>query len=277
MILFYIKTIFLGILEGLTEFIPVSSTAHLLIFQNLIHFDSATKNVFVIFIQLGAILAVCYEYKALLFGKIINLFKFNDKEEQKKSFNFAKNILIAILPFGIGGLLLYDQIKSLFDNKHIFLIIGITLILGGFAFLLTEKTYNKKDAKITNIDQIGFKESLYIGLFQLLSFIPGISRSGATIVGGLKSNLNRKIATEFSFFLAIPVMFGAVMFDLYKNWSIIHTNNLITMMIGFIFAYITSLIIIRWVINYIQNKTFNIFAKYRIIFGSVCVLYYILA
>ena len=284
MILFYIKAFILGIIEGLTEFIPVSSTAHLLVLGDLLQFNTNVKNIFVIVIQLGAILAVCYEYKKIIFKSIFGALRPSSNKEQKTSINFILSIIVALIPFGVVGFAFYPTIKAIFNSQYLLLIIGSALIIGGLILLRFEKEKKQRPAiekikdktnEIHDIFQIPLKKSFAIGLFQLLAMIPGTSRSAATIIGGLSCNLSRKTATEFSFLLAIPTMFGAVFYDLYKSWTTINSNELLIIFIGFVTAYISALFVIRWAIRYIEHHSFKIFAKYRIMAGLGCYLYFL--
>lgn len=272
MIILYIKAIVLGILEGLTEFIPVSSTGHLLIFSDLFKFDIPSKDLFIIVIQLGAILAVCYEYRQKLLDTLLGLFS-SKKKDSEKAWHFATSLLIAFIPSLIAGLLFYKNIKSIFTSDYMLLIIGSSLIIGGFIFLIVEKFHKKFEVK--TVDKISLKKSFIIGLFQTISMIPGVSRSGATIVGGLTSKLDRKTATEFSFFLAIPTMFAATIYDIYKNWSNIQATDFLLILVGFFTSYISALIVIRFAINYVKKNSFRPFAYYRIIAGAICITYFL--
>jgi len=256
-----IKAITLGIIEGLTEFIPVSSTGHLIIFGKFLQFQNNDRHLFEIVIQLGAILAVCWLYR----NKLLNVVKTYHKDTKSRS--FAHKIIIAFMPSAIFGVLFYKLIKSVLFSS---LVVAISLILGGLIILLVEKYYKKPELK--KIDKISNKTALKIGLFQAVSIIPGVSRSGATIVGGLLSKLNRKTATEFSFFLAIPTIFGATFYDLYKNWGLITNQNLFIILIGFITSFISSLFVIKWLINYVSHNNFKVFGYYRIILGVLVLI-----
>lgn len=269
----YIKAILMGIIEGLTEFIPVSSTGHLLIFGDILNFNTPSKDLFIIVIQLGAILAVCYEYRSLLLKTILGLFGSNSSDK-KSSWHFSLNILVAFLPSAIIGATLYPYIKNIFSSEYMLLIIGITLILGGIAFILIEKLQQKIEIKA--IDTLSFKKSFAIGCYQVLSMIPGVSRSGATIMGGLLSKLDRKTATEFSFFLAIPTMFAATIYDVYKSWDSINTKGLWLIVLGFIVSYISALFVIRVAIGYVKEHSFKVFSIYRIIAGILCIGYFLI-
>ena len=257
----YIKAILLGVIEGLTEFIPVSSTAHLLIGSKLLDFYLIQNNFFEIIIQSGAILAICVLYNRRIFDLIFHI---NQKEQQK----FIINIIIAFLPAAIIGLILHSIIKSYFFNEFI---IATTLILGGIIMIIVEKNHIDSQ-KIDNFNKITPKIAFKIGLFQSIAMIPGVSRSGATIIGSMISGLNRKIATEFSFFLAIPTIFGATIYDLYKNYEYINIDNYRLILIGLLASFISSLIVIKWLINYVSSNKFTPFAIYRIFVGIILFL-----
>ena len=257
------QAIILGIIEGLTEFLPVSSTAHLLLASDILNFNTISNNLFEIFIQLGAICAIIFLYRQ----KISNIcLKPLEKTNQK----FILNITIAFLPAAIIGLFAHDFIKStLFSNK----VIAISLIIGGIIMILTERRNIKP--KFTNIDNLPLKICLLIGFFQALAMVPGTSRSGATIIGALILGLNRQKAAEFSFFLAIPTIFAASFYDLYKNWQFLNFDSIILLIIGFISAFFSAILIIKWFINFISNHNFIIFGYYRILIGILVALFLI--
>lgn len=250
-----IKAVFLGIIEGLTEFIPVSSTAHLLISSHLIDFQSVQNNLFEIVIQIGAIFAVCVIYRKKILEVIFNLHK---KEQQKFSFNLA----LAFLPSVIFGIVMYDVIKQVFFSTFS---IAISLILGGIIMIIVDHKPRKSD--VTNLDNLPAPKAFYIGLFQCLAMFPGVSRSGATIIGGLLLKLNRKTATEFSFFLAIPTIFAATIYDLSKNINNLTLSNIEFILIGTLSAFLSAILVIKWFLNYVSKNNFVSFGIYRIILG----------
>jgi undecaprenyl-diphosphatase len=256
-----IKAVFLGVIEGLTEFIPVSSTAHLLLSSKLVDFSYIKDDVFEIVIQLGAILAIIILYRKKIFDVIVNLFF------EKSSQNFVLNILIAFLPAAVFGLLFHKLIKLMFFNP---ISIALALLIGGILILVVEKLAIKP--KCCDVNNLSFKQSIGIGLFQIISMIPGVSRSGATIIGGLLLKLDRKTATEFSFFLSIPTIFAASIFDFYKNYSSFDNDKIYIIIIGFISAFLSSLVVIKWFINFVSNHSFKVFAYYRIILGLFLLL-----
>ncbi len=259
------KAAFLGIIEGLTEFIPISSTAHLIIFSHLVEFQSIKNNLFEIVIQFGAILAICVIYRKKILSIALNL-------KQKNQQKFLLNLIIAFLPAALIGSLFHDLIKKfLFSN----LVIAISLIFGGVVMILVD--YPKKNSSskipekksIEDIENITPISAFKIGLFQCLAMIPGISRSGATIIGGLLLGLNRKVATEFSFFLAIPVIAAASFYDVFKNTSELTNSNIQIILVGLFAAFFSSILVIKWFINFVSNNSFIPFGIYRITLGFV--------
>ena len=257
------KAIFLGIVEGLTEFIPVSSTAHLLIVSHLIDFQSVKNNLFEIVIQVGAIFAVCVIYRKKILEVICNL-------GQKKQQNFSINLAFAFIPAVIFGALLHDFIKEIFFST---LSIAFSLIIGGLIMILVD--HKPRTSNITDIEKITPLKALYIGLFQCLAMIPGVSRSGATIIGGLLLKFDRRTATEFSFFLAIPTIFAATVFDLYKNINDLNTSGIGLILIGTLSAFISAILVIKWFINFVSKNNFVSFGIYRILVGIVILFFVI--
>jgi undecaprenyl-diphosphatase len=287
------KAVLLGIIEGLTEFIPVSSTAHLLVSSYIIDFKIIKNSLFEIVIQLGAIIAICVTYRQKIFTVIFNL---KQKSEQK----FLLNLILAFLPAAIFGVFLHDFIKKfLFSN----LVIAITLVGGGILMILVEKKFAAKLAsqsqnqspqnknqtqtknfqnkipqnkiKINEIDNIKPVSAFYIGLFQCLAMIPGVSRSGATIIGGLLLNFDRKVAAEFSFFLAIPTIAAASFYDLLKNFSELNGANIFIILAGLLSAFFSAILVIKWFINFVSKRSFISFAIYRIIAGTLIFFYFV--
>ncbi len=255
------KAIILGIIEGLTEFIPVSSTAHLLISSYLIDFQTIKNGIFEIVIQVGAILAICVIYRAKIFSVICNL-------KQKPQQEFTINLILAFLPAAILGVIFHKIIKEiLFSN----FVIAISLIIGGIIIMIVELRPQK--SKIKTVEEIKPINAFKIGLFQSLAMIPGVSRSGATIIGGLLLGMNRKTATEFSFFLAIPTIAAASFYDLIKNYSELTTSNLELILAGLISAFISAILVIKWFINFVSKNNFFVFAIYRIIVGIAILIF----
>jgi undecaprenyl-diphosphatase len=242
----------LGIVEGLTEFLPVSSTGHLILVVDLIGFRGPPGQVFEVVIQLGAIGAVCWEY----FGRFARAASgaLSDPEQ----FRFLRNILLAFLPSVVVGAFAY-----LFDPW----VVVISLILGGFAILLIER--HLPAPRDHSVEQMPARIAFYIGLCQVLSMIPGVSRAGATIMGGLLLGVDRRTATEFSFFLAVPTMLAASSYDLYKNWAIMNADSLGVIAIGFVAAFLCALVVVRGLIAFVSRHGFGPFAWYRMVIGVV--------
>ncbi len=249
------QAIILAIIEGLTEFLPVSSTGHMIIGSSLmgIQSDEFVK-LFTVAIQLGAILSVIVLYFKHFF----------------QTFGFYFKLLVAFLPAVFFGLLLSDKIDQLMESA---LGVAIALLLGGIILLFVDKWF--KDGEIDNPDDISYGTAFKIGLFQCLSMIPGTSRSAATIVGGMSQRLSRKAAAEFSFFLAVPTMFGATakkLYDFYKDGFVISSDQINLLIIGNVMAFIVSMLAIRYFITFLQTKGFKIFGWYRIIVGGIILL-----
>ena len=254
----YWKALILGIVEGLTEFLPISSTGHLILVGDLLDYNSETSKVFKIVIQLGAILAVCWNYRERLTKIVVGLP--NDSGAQR----FAAMLFIGFLPAAVLGLMFHSTIKALLFNP---ITVATALIVGGIIILIVERrTYHPR---INSLDEMRWPDALKIGFAQALAMIPGTSRSGATIMGGLIFGLSRKTAAEFSFFLAIPTMFAATTYDLYRNWDILHINDLPVFIIGFISSFFAAMWAVKTFIHFISNHTFVVFAWYRIIFGLI--------
>ena len=249
----------LGVVEGLTEFIPVSSTGHLILLIDILGFNAPPGKVFEIVIQLGAIFAVCFLYREKVISAIIGTLSGNKTEQR-----FAINIILAFLPAAIIGVLLHGFIKQVLFSP---VVVSISLIVGGFIILLVE---NKRPRAVyRNLDSIKPTTALAVGFAQCLAMIPGTSRSGATIMGSLMLGLDRKTATEFSFFLAIPTMLGATVYDIYKNYEMLSLDSAGIIAVGFISAFFAALFVVKSVIAFISANGFVPFAYYRIAIGSV--------
>ena len=252
------QVVLLGILEGLTEFIPVSSTGHILLAGHFMGFDSPGK-VFEVLIQLGAILAILSLYFAKLWRVLMGLT--HDRRAQQ----FAIGIVLAFLPAAFIGVLAHDFIKSvLFESPAL---ICTTLIVGGIILLFVDRL----ELKPRYTDAMAFPPhlALAIGVCQCVAMIPGVSRSGATIVGSLLMGTDKRSAAEFSFFLAMPTMAGAFAYDLYKNWSALSTDDTLGIAIGFVVSFIAAVIVVRYLLDYVSSHGFGLFAWWRIIVGTV--------
>ncbi|MBI4697726.1 MAG: undecaprenyl-diphosphate phosphatase [Nitrospirae bacterium] len=257
-----IKAAILGVVEGVTEFLPVSSTGHLILAGDIIGFTSETAKTFEIFIQLGAILSVVWLYRE----KILSSIKGLGSEKTNRLF---LNLLIAFLPAAVFGLITHSFIK-----RHLFnpVTVAFALILGGIAILVIERVV--KRTVVTDADDVSLTQALGIGLAQTLSLFPGVSRAGATIMGAMCLGLDRKAATEFSFFLAIPTMFAATSYDLLKNLHGLTAADLPVFAVGFIISFFSALFVIKAFLGFVKKHTFNSFAVYRIIFGAAVLFYY---
>lgn len=262
-IIIILKTIFLGIVEGITEFLPVSSTGHMIIVEHFIKLseNKAFVSAFEVIIQLGAILSVL-----LIFWS--NLWVFSGtKEEQKSKWILWSKVLIAVLPAAVLGLKFDDYIEEKLFNP---LVVAIALIFYGIVLIVMENHNSKKKSfKVNTVKHISYKAALGIGVFQCLAMVPGTSRSAATIIGGILFGLNRKIAAEFSFFLAIPTMFGASLLKVLKLGIAFSLEEWIIIFIGFIVSFVVALAVIKLFLNYIKDKDFKIFAYYRIVLGII--------
>jgi len=257
-----IKAALMGIVEGLTEFLPISSTGHLILAGALLGFDDDKAKVFDIAIQTGAILAVILVYWQKIRATLVAL------PTQRQAQQFALNVLIAFVPAVVLGLLAGKAIKA-----HLFtpVVVASTFILGGFIILWAEKRQaNAATApRILDVDAMGWKDALKVGLVQCLAMIPGTSRSGATIIGGMLLGLSRKAATDFSFYLAIPTLIGAGAYSLYKERALLSMADLPLFGVGLLFSFISAWLCVRWLLRFIATHSFNGFAWYRIVFGLV--------
>ena len=257
-----LKAFVLGLVEGITEFLPISSTGHLIIAGDLLNFNDDKGKIFEIVIQLGAILAVCWTYRAKI-GQVLAT------TNQKSSQRLIINLGLAFLPAALIGLALHHQI-----NDYLFkpLTVACALILGGIAIIIIERI--APQPTIANTDEMDWKHALKIGFAQTVALIPGVSRSGATILGGVLFGVSRSAATEFSFFLAIPILFAATAFELLSNRNLLSWQDADLFAVGFIAAFISALLVIKLFIRYVAKHNFTGFAWYRIIFGIIVLAYY---
>ena len=253
----FLEALLLGIIEGLTEFLPVSSTAHLLLVGDMLGFEGPPGKTFEIVIQLGAILAVCVVYWHKLWGVATTL-------TQPRSVAFVRNVLLAFLPAAVIGATAYKYIKQMLESP---LIAATALVVGGVAILIIEKMV--KRARIHEVEDMSPLLSFGIGFCQVLAMIPGVSRAGATIMGSMLLGVERRTAAEFSFFLAIPTMTGATVYSLYKNWSTLSLDGSALIAIGFVAAFFSALVVVKTFIAFISRHGFAPFAYYRILFGGL--------
>ncbi|MCC5424927.1 undecaprenyl-diphosphate phosphatase [Clostridium botulinum] len=265
-IIFILKAIIIAVVEGLTEFIPVSSTGHMILVGSAINFNGDFAKMFEVVIQLGAILAVVVRYWEKIKESIVEFFKFifAKGKEGKTGFKFGVNVIVGSIPIGITGLLFYHKIKSLFRPEAV--IIGF--IVGGILLLIIENMFRKKEYAVQDIDSITFTQALKVGLLQILSVWPGMSRSASTIMGGWIAGISTPIAAEFSFFLAIPAMIGTSLKDLFEfDYSIMTPTLWSALILGFVVAFIVSIIVMNKFVSYLKKKPMKVFAIYRVLAG----------
>ncbi len=260
-ILLTLKTIILGIVEGLTEFLPVSSTGHLILVGDLLSFNDDKGKLFEIVIQVGAIFAVCWEYRTKIATVIMGL------PNQKSAQKFVFNLMIAFMPLAILGLLFGKYIDAVLFKP---IPVALAFIIGALVIIWAEKREHK--IRIVEVEDLSPLDALKLGIAQAFALIPGTSRSGATIIGGLLFGLSRKAATEFSFFLAIPTLIAASLYKLYKHRDLLDlATDAPYFAVGLITAFLSALLAIKALLRYISHHNFIIFAWYRIIFGLIVI------
>ena len=257
-----VKAAIMGVVEGLTEFLPISSTGHLILAGSLLGFDDAKAKVFDIAIQTGAIFAVILVYWQKIRSTLVAL------PTERQAQRFALNVLIGFLPAVVLGLLFGKAIKA-----HLFtpVVVGSTFIIGGFIILWAERR-PASATRVHSVDEMTPLDALKVGLVQCLAMIPGTSRSGSTIIGGMLLGLSRKAATDFSFFLAIPTLIGAGVYSLYKERALLSWADAPMFGVGLLFSFISAWICVRWLLRYISSHSFVPFAWYRIAFGLIVLL-----
>jgi undecaprenyl-diphosphatase len=253
-----LKAALLGLVEGATEFIPVSSTGHLIVVSNWLGLVDERAKTFNIFIQLGAILAIVWLYRTRLARSVA------EARRDSNGRRLIIDLLVAFLPAAIVGFLAHDWIKSRLFNPSV---VALALIVGGVFILLIERWGPR--SVVDDVNQVPTRSALGVGLAQVLSLIPGTSRSGATIMGGYALGLSRTAATEFSFLLAIPVMFAATGYDLLKSWALLAAPDLPMFAIGFVVSFVSALIVVRLFLSYVSRHSFRAFAWYRIVLGVI--------
>ena len=254
----YLKAFVLGLVEGFTEFLPISSTGHLIIVGQILGFTGEKAKVFDITIQLAAILAVCWEFRARLWAALRGC------ASEPQAQRFVANLIVAFLPAAVLGFLFHGAIKA-----HLFhpLPVAAAFIAGGLLILWVERRQHR--VTVETVDDMRWQDALKVGFAQTLALIPGTSRAGATIIGALYFGMSRRAATEFSFFLAIPTMFAAVAYDLYRNRALLHADDTGFFAIGFIASFVSAFLAVRGLLRYISRHDFSAFAWYRIAFGVV--------
>ncbi len=250
--------VILGVVEGLTEFLPVSSTGHLIITSDLLGLGGKRMEVYVIFIQLGAILSVVWEYRKRLWGVVVDL------PRTAAARGFVLNLLIAFLPAAVIGLLIHDFISEQLFSR---LTVALALIVGALAILGVESRPLR--VRTASVDGVSWRQALAIGFAQCLALWPGFSRSAATILGGLVVGLDRRSATEFSFFLAVPVMFAATFYDLLKNREHLIAGDALWLGIAFVVSFLVAWASVRWLLRFVSTHDFKPFAWYRLALGAV--------
>ncbi len=262
-----LKVIILGIVEGITEWLPISSTGHLILVEEFVklNFSQSYLDMFNVVIQLGAIMAV-----VVIYFHRLNPFSPKKTEKQKKmTLQLWVKVVIASIPAGVVGILFNDFIEEKFNNSYV---VATMLIVVGVLFIVIENRHKGRKPQITKISQMGVPVLIWIGVFQMLAMIPGTSRSGATIVGALLLGLSKGVAAEFSFFLAIPTMFGATLLKLMKSGISFTSQEWMLMFAGSLTAFIVAYIVIKWFMGYIKTRTFKLFGVYRIILGILVLI-----
>lgn len=261
-VVLFLKALTLGVVEGLTEFLPISSTGHLIVAGSLLNYTSDTAKVFEIVIQAGAILAVCWEFRARLGDVIAGL------ATEARARRFAANLVVAFLPAAFLGLAFGKAIKA-----HLFspVPVATAFVAGALVILWAERRQQRRPGtvRITDVDDMRWRDALAVGFAQCFALLPGTSRSGATIIGGMLLGLSRTAATEFSFFLAIPTLFAATGYELVKNRHLLAAADLPVFAVGFVAAFVSAFACVRWLIRYVSHHDFIPFAWYRIVFGLV--------
>ena len=263
-IVLLIKAAIMGVVEGLTEFLPISSTGHLILTAALLDMPGEKTKLFEVVIQTGAIMAIVSLYAAKLWQTLVDL------PTQRQAQRFTLNVLIGFFPAALAGVLFIDFIKGTLFNP---LVVALGFIVGGFVILWAEHL-RKKGARVSvdDVDSVGWSDALKVGLIQCVALVPGVSRSGATIIGAMLVGFNRKAATEFSFFLAIPMLFGAAAYDLFKNRDLLSVADLPLFTVGLVVSWLSAWVCVKWLLRFVGNHSFVAFAWYRIAFGGLILL-----
>ena len=266
-----LKAALLGIVEGITEWLPISSTGHMILVDEFIQLSARDefKEMFFVVIQLGAIMAVILLY----FHKLNPFSPSKTRQEKLDTMSIWYKVIIGVIPAGVIGVLFDDWINAHFYN---YITVAITLIVYGILFIVIENRNQGKESKIKNFSELSYKTAFLIGVFQVLSLIPGTSRSGATILGAILLDTSRYVAAEYSFFLSIPIMFGASALKLWKFGFHFTGTEVAILLTGMVAAFVVSLIAIRFLIRYIKNNDFKVFGWYRIVLGTLVIGYFVL-
>ncbi len=254
----FLEAIILGLVEGITEFLPISSTGHLILTQSLLGLEGAAVEALLIIIQGPAILAVCWEFRKKLLHTAFSL------HSEPASRRFVVNLLIVFLPVAVLALLFGDEIKAVLFKP---VAVAVALIVGGFIILWAERRTHSE--RVQDVDQLTAVDALKLGAFQALSLIPGTSRSGATIIGGLLCGLSRRTAAEFSFFVAIPVLLSATVYETWKERAAIATFDTGPLVMSCLVSFVSALLAVKFLIRFVSRHSFAAFAWYRIVFGAV--------
>lgn len=269
----FVKAFFIGIIEGITEWLPISSTGHMILFDELVGLNMSAefKEMFLVVIQLGAILAV-----PVLFWNRLNPFSKKKSASEKKSiWNLWGKVVVGVIPAAVIGFLFDDLLDEYFYN---YVVVSIALVVYGIAFILIEKTRQKKDFRVETVDDLSYRDALLIGGFQMLSLIPGTSRSGSTILGGMSLGISRTASAEFSFFMAIPIMLGASFLKVLKfllaGFSATGTE-IALLLFGIVVSFVVSLVVIKFLMDFVKRHSFSVFGIYRIILGLVVIGYFL--
>lgn len=262
-ILLILKALILGLVEAASEFLPISSTGHLIIVGDFLDFRGSRAQAFEIFIQLGAILSVVWIYRERLLDIAVNI------DWDRKAQRLVANLAIAFLPAAVLGFLLHKVITHYLFNP---VSVAAALVVGGIAILLIERY--ARTGRVRAVDDMNWKNALIIGIAQSVSLFPGVSRSGATIMGGMLGGMSRFAATEFSFFLAIPTMFAATFYSLYQEWHNLSLTDVPVFAVGFVAAFLGGLAVVRFLLAYVGQHSFAPFAWYRIVFGGLLLVYF---
>jgi len=260
-----LKALIMGLVEGFTEFLPISSTGHLVLAGSLLNFTGEKAKVFEIAIQGGAMIAVIWEYHKKICEVLFGMFR------EERARRFALNVVVAFIPAAALGFLFSKKIKAVLFAP---VPVALAFIIGGFIILWVERNAknNPVAVRVQSVDDMTMLDALKVGIAQVFALIPGTSRSGATIIGGMMFGLSRKVATEFSFFLAIPTLLAATFYSLWKERALLSSSDVPLFSIGAVVAFVSAFACIRWLLRYISTHTFTVFAWYRIVFGIVVII-----
>ncbi|MBS3912587.1 MAG: undecaprenyl-diphosphate phosphatase [Hydrogenophaga sp.] len=259
-----IKAAIMGVVEGLTEFLPISSTGHLILAAALLDMPGEKIKLFEVVIQTGAIMAIVSLYAAKLWDTLVGL------PTERQAQRFTLNIVVGFVPAALAGVLFIDFIKGVLFNP---VVVAMGFIAGGFVILWAEHLQKRgTPAHIDDVDSVRWQDALKVGLVQCTALVPGVSRSGATIIGAMLLGFNRKAATEFSFFLAIPMLFGAAAYDIYKNRDLLSAADIPLFAVGLVVSWLSAWVCVKWLLRFVGRHTFVPFAWYRIAFGGLILL-----